>query len=104
MTPRYQLCSKVSTPTAAAGVQIPTTDSKDQNFQMRFQASLVGGGTATVKIQGSDDNNTWFDIATFGLDSTTPAESALCEGPMLYARANVTAVATGSVWASMVLL
>jgi hypothetical protein len=99
MTP-YQLCSRVSTPTVGSAV-VTAPKVEDPGYRRSFQASLVGGGSATVKIQASNDNKSWLDLATISLTAAAPSDGFSSEVPWIYVRANVTAVATGVVDALM---
>ncbi len=94
MTP-YQLCTNISTPTVGAAVS--TSNKAEDTYKRSYQASLVGGGSATVLIQASNDNRTWVTLATITLSSTATSEGFSSEVPWLYVRANVTAVSTGKV-------
>jgi type 1 fimbria pilin len=98
MTP-FQLCSNVASPTVGAAVSVGSKP--EDTYKRTYQASLVGGGSATVKIQASADNRSWLDLATITLSTTTPSEGFSSEVPWLYVRANVTAVSTGKVDAVM---
>ncbi len=98
MTP-FQLCSNVSTPTVGAAVSLGSKT--EDTYKRTYQASLVGGGSATVLIQASNDNRTWATLATIVLSSTATSEGFSSEVPWLYVRANVTAVSTGKVDAVM---
>lgn len=94
----YQLIRKASTPTVGDAITTSTTNKVDAEGYLRtFGAGLVGGGSATVKIQASNDNLSWLDLATISLNATTTSEGFAAEVPWVWVRANATAVTTGSV-------
>ena len=72
-----------------------------QSYLRSFQATLVGGGSATVKVQGSLDGAGWVDLATITLAAATPSDGFAAEVPWKWVRSNITAIATGSVVVSM---
>lgn len=72
-----------------------------RSYLRSFQVTLTGGGSATVKIQFSNDKSGWIDAATMSVDATTPSEGFSTEVPWKWVRANVTALVTGSVNAVM---
>lgn len=96
---RYQLASQVAAPGAQTAVYTATTDNKveGEGYLRSFQASIVGGGAATVVVQGSNDNKSWLTLATISLDATTTSDGFSSEVPWVWVRANITAVATGKV-------
>lgn len=53
----------------------------------------ITGGSGTIKIEGSYDNSTWFDVAT-GL---TPTYHGVIDDAIPYIRSNCTAHASGTV-------
>lgn len=62
-----------------------------------FQASgatTAGAGAATIKIQVSNDNANWLDLATISLtlSTTTATDGLAADAPWGYVRANVTAI------------
>lgn len=76
---------------------LPTT-----SYLRSFQATLVGGGSATVKFQVSNDEAGWIDLATVTLTGgATESEGFSCEVPWKFVRSNITAVATGVVTTTM---
>ncbi len=72
-----------------------------RSYLRSFQVTLVGGGSATVKIQFSNDNSGWVDAGTIDVTAAAPADGFASEVPWKYVRANVTAIATGSVNVTM---
>lgn len=49
--------------------------------------------TATVKIQGSNDNSDWQDLATFSIDDSTSASGGVTiENAWRFIRANLSAI------------
>ena len=77
------------------------TGLEGQSYLRSFQATLVGGGTATVVVQGSLDGTGWVDLATITLAAATPSDGFAAEVPWKWVRSNITAIATGSVVVSM---
>ena len=71
------------------------------SYLRSFQATLVGGGSATVKVQASNDGVGWLDLATITLAAATPSDGFAAEVPWRLVRANVTAIVTGSVTVCM---
>jgi hypothetical protein len=71
------------------------------SYLRSFQATLSGGGTATVVVQGSLDELGWVDLATITLAAATPSDGFAAEVPWKYVRSNITAIATGSVVVTM---
>ncbi len=72
-----------------------------ESYLRSFQATLVGGGSATVVIQASLDETGWVDLATITLAAATPSDGFAAEVPWRFVRANITAVATGKVVVTM---
>ncbi len=81
-------------PPGAAGIAA-------QSYLRSFQVTLTGGGSATVKIQFSNDKSGWIDAATIDVAAATPSDGFSTEVPWKYVRANVTAIVTGQVNVTM---
>ncbi len=66
---------------------------KDRTYQAAG-ATSASTGAATVKIQVSDDDSNWIDLATITLSLTTSSSSDgfATSAPWRYSRANVTAI------------
>jgi hypothetical protein len=72
------------------------TDGSSPGGSKTFQAVLTGTGalTATVLIQGSNDNSHWTTVATISLDgSDDVSDSAETTKSFVYWRANIGAIA-----------
>lgn len=71
--------------------------------------TLSGFGSATVKVQGSHDNSTWFDIPTWSATSASPslatsrtsADSYLFNCIATYVRVYVTSYSSGTIAAKL---
>jgi hypothetical protein len=63
-----------------------------------YQGVVAGTGTftATVKIQGSNDNVNWIDLTSLSLSNTTLTAGYTSTDSYAYVRGNVTAV-TGTI-------
>lgn len=78
---------------AQTAVQMNTTPFLNGR-ELGLMTSAAGAtGTPTVKVQGSEDNSTWTDIATFALADITAARMQTITASR-YMRLNVTAVGT----------
>jgi hypothetical protein len=95
------LCAQIATPTTSAAIEFTEFVDSNPDFLRAYQATLVGGGSATVKIQASNDNLDFVTLATISLDSTTTSDGFSSAVPWRYVRANTTAVATGKVTATV---
>lgn len=64
--------------------------STDPVLQKKSFVASVATGTATVNVEASQDNTTWFVLATFTLTAGTN-QSTLSDAAWSYYRANITA-------------
>lgn len=96
---RYQLASQVGTTGAQTAVSPTTTNEKveQEGYLRSYQASLVGGGSAVVRIQGSNDNKSWLTMATITLTAADPSDGFSSEVPWSWVRAYIDSIATGKV-------
>lgn len=88
----------LATAVAGTGVQAgvateptyPGYASTDPVLHKKSFVASVATGTATVNVEASQDNVTWFVLATFTLAAGTP-QSTLSDAAWSYYRANITA-------------
>lgn len=80
----------------------PNQNQYPVKFKVRCQLTdSTTGATATVKIQGSDDNSSYSDIYSFPMSIASGGPNAVASGKVFvtskrWIRANVTALAGGS--------
>ena len=98
---RYTLANQVSAIGAQTAISVPQTTLEDPGVLRSYQASVSGSGSATVKIQASNDNKSWITLATVSLNATTASDGFSSAVPWTFIRANVTAVSGGNVDANM---
>lgn len=92
MLTKVQLLSQATSTGAGAAAQAPVSEHPD--FLRSFQAGMVGGTSATVNIEFSDDNRTWIVAGTITL-AAGEADGLSSSVPWRFVRANVTAISGG---------
>lgn len=97
----YQIASQVASVSTTAAVQTSPPE-EDKNTPRRYHVGVNGGGSATVKVQGSDDNKHWLTLATITLTATDKADGFSADTRHLFVRADITAVSGGTVDAVLV--
>lgn len=89
---KIQLLSQATGTGPGAAFSPPTGE--PESFIRSYQAGLVGGTSATVTIEFSNDNRTWIVAATITL-AADEAEGFSSGVPWRFVRANVIAISGG---------
>lgn len=86
------LANAVSTTGARPSIQSPAALGASPIVYSTFQAVLNSGTSATVAIEGSNDDRNWVSIGTITLTTSGITDGFVKAAPWAYIRANITAL------------
>lgn len=98
---RYVLANQASAIGAQTAISVPLTTLEDPGVLRSYQASVSTGGSATVKVQATNDNKSWLTLGTITLTPSTLSDGFSSAVPWIFTRANITAISGGNVDANM---
>lgn len=93
----YKLLDSVTTTGAGTAIQMPTTVGNIPTAKSTFQAigsTSSGSGSATIKVQVSNDGTNFIDAGTITLtlSTTTTSDGFSIDAPWAFIRGNTTAI------------